>query len=204
MTRARRRRRRIWIATLCAVPTLAIVVAWLIGANASVFEPGRVLPERTRAGLAGHQFQWLSASNAVELDDLPPDYAPPAGTAAGDAWGRRYTESGKVGGVVDVRRGVEWHGNFATYFRLVTVPMWLPLLCTTPLLLVGAWQLYRVRQSSLRHRTGVCSHCGQERPRDATPCPACGGPSEHFDPVTAVFLTGDPPAATPLQPRNPH
>ena len=203
MTRARRRRRRIWIAVLCCVPALAVAGVWLLAAYTSLLRPGRALPESTAVGLADHQFQWLADSNAVEFDDLPTEHAPPGGASARDAWGRRFAESRKTAGAVDVRRGVEWQGNFATYFTFVGVPLWLPLLCTSPLLLVAAWQLYRVRQSALRQRSGACAHCGHPRPAEGRTCPGCGRPIEFVDPVTAVFLTPEAARATGPQPREP-
>jgi hypothetical protein len=196
MTRARRRRRRIWIAALCCVPTLAILVAWLIAATTSVPAPGRALPESSAVGLAENQFQVYSASGAINFEDLLPQYRPPTPVSGTGAWGRQFTDSGKVAGVIGVRRGVEWHGRFATHFTLVGVPLWLPLLCTAPLLAVAGRQVRRLRESARRRREGACVYCGVELPAGAERCPSCGHAQPEVDPVSAALL-GSAPAVTP-------
>jgi hypothetical protein len=158
--------------------------------------PGRALPERTAVGLAGHQLQFYSASGAINLEDLSPQHRPPSAAGAGGTWGRHFTQSGKAAGVFGVGEGVEYHGRFATHFKFLGIPMWLPLLLTLPLLAIAARQMYLLRGSARRRQDGVCVYCGQELPPGAERCVACGHAQPTVDPVTAVFLAGAP-AATP-------
>jgi hypothetical protein len=186
MSRMRRRKRRIEIASFCCLPTVALAAVWVLGANTSLLRPARVMPECRAVGLAGHEFQVLTGAGAADFDDLPPRFRPPGN--AGDAWGRLYTESGKLAGVIDVRRGVEWQGRIATVFTQTAVPMWLPLALTLPLLLVAAWELYRVRASSRQKTEGVCPKCGVEAPPGAARCAECGRSLSSVDPVGQLFL----------------
>ena len=195
MTRARRRRKRIWIATLCSLPAVLVAVAWVVGAKTTLLAPGRALPQRTSFGLAGNQFQFYSASKAVEFRRLPQGVTPPA-TGPHGPFGRQFLGARRAARVIDLREGVEWHGTFATHFTFVGVPMWLPLLATSPLLLVAARQVYLLRASSRRGHAGVCTHCGHALTAADSRCPGCGSLPPSSDPVSSVFL-GKPPSATP-------
>ena len=195
MTRSRRRRRRISIAVLCCVPTLLVLAAWVVGANTSLLAPGRALPQRIAAGISGHQYQLYSASNAIEFDDLPAALRGPAAAGPQGLPGRQFLET--KAGVIDRGEGIEWHGTFATHFSFVGVPMWLPLLLTSPLLLITARQVYLLRKSLHRGRAGVCAHCGHEMTADDRRCPGCGSPPASSDPVSSVLLSGGPSGIAP-------
>lgn len=198
MTRARRRRRRIWIAVLCCVPAAAVLVAWGVAATTSVLAPGRALPERSSVGLAGNELQVITASGAINFEDLLPQYRPPAPGAG--AWGRQFTKSGKLAGVIGWREGYEWHGRFATHFTLIGIPMWIPLLCTAPLLAVAVRQVLRLRESARRRRDGACLYCGADLAPGTERCPACGRAQPSVDPVSTVLLGGAPTAPAPQEP----
>jgi hypothetical protein len=186
MSRMRRRKRRIEIASFCCLPTVALAAVWMLGANTSLLSPARVMPECRAVGLAGHEFQVFTAAGAAGLDELPPRYQPPGNPA--DAWGRAYTESGKLAGVIDVRRGVEWQGRIATIFTQTAIPMWLPLAFTLPLLFVAGWELYRVRRAARPVAEGVCPKCGHESEPGAARCAECGRSLFSVDPVGQLFL----------------
>ena len=186
MSRMRRRKRRIEIASFCCLPTAALAAVWVLGANTSLLSPARVLPECRAVGLAGHEFQLFTASGASGLEELPPRFRPPGNVA--DAWGRLYTDTGKLAGVINIRRGVEWQGRIGTIFTQTAIPMWLPLLCTLPLLLVAGWELYRVLASARRRTEGVCPKCGCEAAPDAARCTECGRSLSSVDPVGQLFL----------------
>ena len=189
MTRSRRRRRRIWTAVLCCVPTLLVLTAWMIGANSSLLAPGRALPESIAGGFSGHQFQFYWASNAVELENLPDNVRVPAAAGPQGPFGRHLLESGRAG-VLDRGEGVEFHGTFATHFTFLGFPMWLPLLATAPLLLVAARQVYLLRKSSRRGHAGVCTQCGHDLSASDVRCPECGSPRPSSDPLSSVLLSG--------------
>jgi hypothetical protein len=195
MSRIRRRKRRIEIAALCCLPTAALAAAWVLGANTSLLSPARLLPETRAVGLAGHELQVFTASGAAGLEDLPVQFRPPGNSA--DAWGRRYTDSGKMAGVVSVRRGVEWQGRIATIFTQTAIPMWLPLALTLPLLGVAGWELYRVRASARRNTEGVCPKCGHESEPGAARCAECGRSLLSVDPVGQLFLAQQPTKPPP-------
>jgi len=186
MSRMRRRKRRIEIASFCCLPTVALAAVWILGANTSLLRPARILPECRAVGLAGHEFLVFTASGASGVEELPPRLRPPNNAA--DAWGRLYTDSARLAGVINVRRGVEWQGRIATLFTQTAIPMWLPLLCTAPLLLVAGWELYRVRASSRRKTEGVCPKCGHESPPGTARCAECGRSLSSVDPVGQLFL----------------
>jgi hypothetical protein len=191
MTRARRRRRRIWTAVLCCIPTLLVLAAWGVGANTSLLAPGRALPERTAAGIAGHRFQLYRSSNAIEFDSLPPGVTRPPSSSAAGPTGRQFLRTDEAR-LVDRGEGVEWHGTFATHFTYLGIPMWLPLLATTPLLLVAARQIYLLRKSSHRGAAGACAHCGHELSTSDARCPECGSPRPSSDPLSSVLLSASP------------
>jgi hypothetical protein len=191
MTRSRRRRRRIWTAVLCCVPTLLVLAAWLTGASTSLLAPGRALPQRVAAGFAGHQFQLFSSSNAIEFDDLPGGVKRPMGTGSRGPFGRQFMQTNR-GRLFDQGEGVEWHGTFATHFTFFGIPMWLPLLATAPLLLVAARQVYLLRKSSRRGHAGICTQCGHDLTASDVRCPECGSPRPSSDPVSSVLLSATP------------
>ena len=194
MSRARRRKKRIGIAVACCLPTVLLALVWALGAAVPLLQPGRALPERSTAGFAGSRFHVINASGALPFTDLPQQDQPPALDGPG-AWGRRLIESRRAAGVFDVARGVEWQGSVATYFTLVAIPMWLPMLCTLPLLAVAAWELYRVRASSRGPAEGVCPKCGHAVEPDAARCAECGRLVRSVDPVGQLFLAGARPAS---------
>jgi hypothetical protein len=200
MSRMRRRKRRIEIASFCCLPTAALAAVWVLGATTSWLSPARILPECRAVGLAGHEFQIFTAAGASGLDELPPQLRPPGNAA--DAWGRLYTDSGKLAGVIDVRRGVEWQGRIATFFTQTAIPMWLPLALTTPLLLLAAWELYRVHASSRPLSEGTCPKCGHQSEPGAARCAECGRSLSSVDPVGQLFIaerTKKPHADTELE-----
>jgi hypothetical protein len=186
MSRMRRRKRRIEIASFCCLPTAALAAVWVLGATTSWLSPARAMPECRVVGLAGHEFQLVAASGASGLEELPPQFRPPGNAA--NAWGRLYTDSGKLAGVIDVRRGVEWQGRIATFFTQTAIPMWLPLALTSPLLLLAAWELYRVRASSRPLSEGTCPKCGHQSPAGAARCAECGRSLSSVDPVGELLL----------------
>ena len=200
MSTKARRRRRIAIASLCCVPTLLLAAVWGVGAGTSLLGPGRALPERTAAGIAGPDFHIFSASDALEFDDLPPAERPSRTGTTDRPWGRRFTESKRAAGVIGVNRGVEWHGTFATHFTHVAVPMWLPLLCTLPLLAVAGWQVRRVLASARGRRKGRCVACGADVSGAQGRCPECGRALPSVDPVGQLFLAGGSPAGIAAEP----
>jgi hypothetical protein len=186
MSRMRRRRRRIEIASFCCLPTAALAAVWVLGATTSWLSPARILPECRAVGLTGHEFQVFTAAGASALDELPPQLRPPGNPA--DAWGRLYTDSGTLAGVIDVRRGVEWQGRIATFFTQTAIPMWLPLALTTPLLLLAGWELHRVRASSRPLTEGTCPKCGHQSEPGAARCAECGRSLSSVDPVGQLFI----------------
>ena len=195
MASAARRKRRVTIAVLCCLPTLLLAAVWGVGAGTSILSPGRALPERSTVGIAGRDFHVYTASSAVEFEDLAPADRPPQSPAErGGPWGRHFTESTRAGGVIGVNRGVEWHGTFATYFTHVAIPMWLPLLCTLPLLVVAGWQVVRVRASTRARREARCVNCGHALKPSDPRCPECGRAVPSVDAVGQVFLAAGGPA----------
>jgi hypothetical protein len=186
MSRMRRRRRRIEIASFCCLPTAALAAVWILGATTSWLSPARVLPECRSVGLTGHELQLFTASGASGLDELAPQFRPPGNVA--NAWGRLYTDSGKMAGVINVRRGVEWQGRIATFFTQTAIPMWLPLALTTPLLLLAAWELYRAKLSSRPLTEGMCPKCGHQSEPGAARCGECGRSLSSVDPVGELFI----------------
>ena len=200
MHRRIRRRRRIALAVACCVPTLLVAAVWALSATTSLLAPGRALPQRTAVGVAGNQIQVFNASNAVEPEDVPAEDRPPAGAAG--VGGRRVTDRSRAAGIIELAEGVEWHRTFATHFTMVGIPLWLLLLCTSPLLLVAAWQVHRVR-SARRPPEGVCANCGRElNPGDAR-CPECGRAVPSADPLGRVFLADGGTGLSALEPRKP-
>ena len=200
MPRASRRRRRIRRAIACSIPTLVVAAVWLVSARTSVLAPGRALPQSVAVGVADHQIQVFIASNAVQFEAVPPELPRPANPGA--SVDRRITARGRVAGVLESAEGVEWHRTFATHFTMFGIPMWLPLALTSPLLLVSAWQLYRLRADA-RRRTGVCVNCGQEVRVSDAQCPACGQALPSVDPLGQVFMGAGPAGVSALQPRKP-
>lgn len=200
MPRATRRRRRIRRAIACCIPTLIVAAVWLVSARTTLLAPGRALPQSIAVGVADHQIQIFSASNAVQFEAVPPELPRPANPGA--SVDRRVTARTRLAGVFESSEGVEWHRTFATHFTTLAIPMWLPLALTSPLLLVAAWQLYRLRAES-RRRTAVCVNCGQELRVTDTQCPACGQALPAVDPLGQAFLGAGPAGVTALQPRKP-
>ena len=203
MRRKSRQLRRIWVAAFCCLPAALVLVVWLIGSASSALRPGRAMPEGTAVGIQDHGLHVYTASHALELDDLPPELRPPtSGDDAAGTVGRRFSESSRAMGVVDVRRGAEWHGRFATRFTLVVVPMWLLLLATLPLLLVAAWQITAYAAAERRRRTPRCLNCGAVLVPGAEQCPECGHKAAAVDEVgKAMFgATGPAGEASPGKP----
>jgi hypothetical protein len=195
MRRRSRQLRRIWVAVFCCVPAALVAVIWLVGATTSVLRPGRALPESMAVGIQDHGLQVFTASHAIEFDDLPAALRPPAGgdDAAG-TFGRRFNESSRVLGAVDVRRGAEWHGRFATLITLVVVPLWMLLAATLPLLLVAGWQTWAYVASERRHRTPRCLNCGAVLPPGVDRCAECGHEVARVDEVGRAMLGAGGPA----------
>ena len=200
MPRASRRRRRIRRAIACSIPTLLVAAVWLVSARTTLLAPGRALPQSAALGVADHQIQLFRASNAVQFEAVPPQLPRPANPGA--TINRQVTASTRVAGVFESAEGVEWHRTFATHFTMLGIPMWLPLALTSPLLLVAAWQLYRLRADA-RRRTAVCVNCGHEVRVTDTQCPACGQALPSVDPLGQAFLGAGPAGVTALQPRKP-
>ena len=189
MRRKSRQLRRIWVAVFCCLPAALVLVVWLVGATSSALRPGRALPEGTAVGIEEHGLHVYTASHALELDDLPPELRPPTtGEDAAGPVGQRYGEASKAAGVVDVRRGAEWHGRFATRFTLVVVPMWLLLLATFPFLLVAAWQIAAYVATERRHRTPRCLNCGAVLAPGSEQCAGCGQKVAPVDEVGKAML----------------
>lgn len=198
MRRKSRQLRRIWVAVFCCLPAALVLVVWLVGATSSALRPGRAMPEGTAVGIQDHGLHVYKASHALEIEDLPPELRPPtAGDDAADTIGRRFGESSRAMGVVDVRRGAEWHGRFATRFTLVVVPMWLLLLATLPLLLVAAWQVAAYVAAERRRRTPRCLNCGAVLPPGAEQCAVCGQKVAPVDEVGKAMLGAAGPAGDP-------
>jgi len=147
--------------------------------------------ERTAVGITGHNFHFFVASGALDFEDLDSRDRP--AEAVGDRatpWGRHMIESRRPARLIGVHRGVEWHGTFATYFTDVAVPMWLLLVCTTPLLLVAAFELRRVVISTRARRAGLCAHCRTVVASGHARCPECGRAVPSVDVVGQLFLAG--------------
>ena len=203
MRRKSRQLRRIWVAVFCCLPAALVLVVWLVGATSSVLRPGRAMPEGTAVGIQDHGLHVYTASHAMEVEDLPAELRPATtGDEAAGAVGRRYGESSRVMGVVDVRRGAEWHGRFATRFTLVVVPMWVLLLATLPLLLVAVWQAAAYVAAERRRRTPRCLNCGAVLPPGAETCAECGQKVAPVDEVGRAMLgvagpAGDASAGKP-------
>jgi hypothetical protein len=195
MRRKSRQLRRIWVAVFCCLPAALVLLVWLVGSASSALRPGRAMPEGTAVGIQDHGLYVYSASHALEIDDLPPELRPPTtGDDAAGTVGRRFGESARAMGVVDVRRGAEWHGRFATRFTLVVVPMWLLLLATLPLLLVAAWQIAAYAAAERRRRTPRCLNCGAVLPPGSEQCPECGHKVALVDEVGKAMLGAAAPA----------
>ena len=179
---------------LCCVPTLVVLAAWGLGSGTSLLAPGRALPERTAAGIAGNRLQLYRASNAVEFDSLPPGVTRPAAGSGPGPFGRHFLQTTGTG-MFDRGEGVEWHGTFATHFTYLGIPMWLPLLATAPLLLLAARQVYLLGRASHRGAAGACTHCGHELSTSDARCPECGSPRPSTDPLSSVLLSATPTAS---------
>ena len=202
MPSSSRRKRRITLAVLCCLPTLLLAAVWLVAAATPWLRPGRALPERSAVGLADGEFQVYTSSQAIDFEDLPPADQPPAPSGREPvAWGRHVNEATKLAGVIGLRRGVEWHGATATRFTLVAVPLWLPVLCTVPLLLVAARQVLRLRAAARLRREGVCPNCRHHLTPDDVRCPNCGRAVPSVDPVGQLFLAGGDAAGIHVETR---